>query len=46
MLAQAQRILTDFQHGGRLGEASTRRLLILLVEMAQEIERLQRKLGE
>lgn len=38
MLKIAQRLLEDFQHGKKLGEASTRRLLELLVIMAQELE--------
>jgi hypothetical protein len=41
---QIQRIRDDVNNGNKLGEKSALRLLDIMSEMAQEIDRLQRRL--
>lgn len=42
-VADAERLLNDFQHGRKLGERSTERLLILVLELARNVEALEKQ---
>lgn len=40
---QAQRLIQDFQHGGKLGPNNTRRLLELVASMADALDKYERE---
>lgn len=42
---QIERIIYDFERGNKLGEKSTRRLLGVLLTMAQELDDINRERG-